>query len=85
MPRRPHLREVLFEFTPRGKTIRVCAIDPDTNTEVTLVGDPRYGITHLKSLAVRKLRYVLNRKARKEAEKARKDPGEDDGSTDILA
>jgi len=59
------LREVLIEFRPQGKYVRVCAIDPITLTEVILVGDPKQGEETLKRIAARKLLYVLN-KRRKE-------------------
>ncbi len=39
--------------------MRVVAIDPITNTEVTMVGDPGCGRETLKRLAARKLAYVL--------------------------
>ncbi len=32
-------REYLIEFTPRGRYIKVAAIDPITNIEVSIVGD----------------------------------------------
>jgi hypothetical protein len=56
------LREVLFEFYVSGKTIRVVAIDPVTNTEVTMVGAPGYSEQVLKRLAARKLEYVMTKK-----------------------
>ncbi len=56
------LREVLFEFYREGNAIRVCAIDPDTNTEITMVGARGYNEEILKKLAIRKLKYVLAKK-----------------------
>ncbi|MCP5367388.1 MAG: hypothetical protein H6907_13815 [Hyphomicrobiales bacterium] len=53
------LREVLYEFRPSGAYVRVAAIDPHSNTEVTVVGDPRQGEAVLKRIALRKLIYVL--------------------------
>lgn len=76
MARRPHRRtgtkttlpegltEVLYEFRPVGNILRVCAIDPKTGTEVIMVADPRYGQEMIKSLAARKLAYVLEKKRR---------------------
>jgi hypothetical protein len=58
----PHRREVLFEMTRVGNYVRVCAIDPVTRTEVTMVGDPAQGDETLKRLAMRKLFYVLEKK-----------------------
>lgn len=59
------LREVLFEFQRHGNVVKVTAIDPVTNTEVSMVGHPRYGEALLKRIAIRKLIYVIakNRRA----------------------
>lgn len=54
-------REVLFEFHILGQSIRVVAIDPDSNIEVTMVGAPGYSEDMLKRLAARKLAYVTSR------------------------
>ncbi len=55
--------EVLFEMRRAGKNgVRVVAIDPITRTEVTMVGDIRYGEEMLKRMAARKLFYVINKK-----------------------
>lgn len=55
--------EVLFEMRKAGKHgVRVAAIDPISRTEVTMVGDMRYGEEMLKRLAARKLWYVINKK-----------------------
>jgi hypothetical protein len=56
------LHEVLFEFHIRGRSIRVVAIDPVSNTEVTMVGDRGYSEHILKRLAARKLSYVIAKK-----------------------
>ena len=56
------LHEVLFEFHIRGRNIRVVAIDPVTNTEVTMVGALGYSEHMLKRLAARKLAYVIAKK-----------------------
>lgn len=72
-PKDIYLPEVLFEFHQRGRSVRVCAIDPRTNTEVSIIGDPTYGEVYLKKLAVRKLRYVM---AKKGVQNAKPDPWE---------
>ena len=59
-----YLPEVLFEFQRVGKALRVVAIDPVTNTEVIMVGDPGCGRETLKRLAARKLIYVLAKRLR---------------------
>ncbi len=58
------LREVLFEFRRVGKFLKVTAIDPDTNTEVSMVGNPRYSEEMLKRVAARKLFYVIAKRRR---------------------
>lgn len=59
--REPELAEVLFEFAYQGNVVRVSAIEPRTNTEVSMVGDPRLTQEALKTAALRKLIYVLRR------------------------
>ncbi len=56
------LHEVLFEFRKVGKYTRVSAIDPDSGTEVIMIGDPKQGQEVMKRLATRKLVYVMNKK-----------------------
>lgn len=64
MPNRKqvYLDTVLFEFIRHGNSVKVSAIDPETGTEVAMVGDPRTGIETLKREATRKLIYVLSKK-----------------------
>ena len=57
------LREVLFEFYREGNAVRVCALDPDTNIEIAMVGAARYSEDILKKLAIRKLKYVIAKKS----------------------
>ncbi len=59
-----NLGEVIYEFTPMGRYVKVAAVDPATLTEVSIVGDPAVGETLLKRQARRKLAYVLAKKAR---------------------
>ncbi len=54
--------ELLFEIRRIGNVARVSVIDPRSNIEVTLVGDPKRGEAALKRAAVRKLIYVLQRR-----------------------
>ncbi|MBK1668724.1 hypothetical protein CKO28_11860 [Rhodovibrio sodomensis] len=53
------MREIIFEFTPHGRYVRVTAMDPATLTEVTVVGDAARGDDSLRETAARKLDYVL--------------------------
>ena len=41
--------------------MKVSAIDPITNTEVSIVGSPRADKTALKAAALNKLRYVIEK------------------------
>ena len=59
----PGDREVLIEFRRVGAYVKVSAVDPESLTEVAIVGDPAAGEAALMEAAVRKLAYVMNRKA----------------------
>ncbi len=65
------MREILYEFVMRGNSVKVSAIDPDTNTEVCIVGHANVGEVVLKRLAARKLRYVLDKRRAHNARAAR--------------
>lgn len=58
----PIPREVLFEFKRVGHLLRVVAIDPQSAVEVTMIADPRQTERVIKTLAARKLAYVLAKK-----------------------
>lgn len=53
------IREVLFEFYRVGNAVKVSAVDPDTLTEVSIVGAPYMTEEMLKRAALRKLDYVM--------------------------
>jgi hypothetical protein len=55
-------REVLFEFIHVGNSMKVTAFDPETLTEVSIVGSPNAPEAHLRAIALRKLEYVLQRR-----------------------
>lgn len=55
---------VIIEFIQMGAYVKVSAIDPVTYDEVSIVGDPRRGETALKQAAIRKLRFVQDKKRR---------------------
>lgn len=57
-------REVLLEFHQVGDYVRVAAIDPVSNVEVTMVGASGTSEQDLTRLAVRKLEYVMRKRAR---------------------
>lgn len=58
----PRIDEVLFEFRQVGNAVRVSALDPASNTEVTVVAPQGQGQETLKRVALRKLSYVLSGK-----------------------
>ena len=59
--------EYLLEFYRIGNSVRVSAIDPVTGTEVQIVGPANIGQGELTRVAVRKLQYVMAKKAAKKA------------------
>lgn len=58
------LAEVLYEFHQVGNSLRVAAIDPLSNTEVTIVASARCGEYAMKRMALRKLVHVLGQRVR---------------------
>jgi hypothetical protein len=55
--------EVIFEFRQIGDYVKVSAVEPITNTEVSIVGSARADKAALKASALQKLRYVLEKNA----------------------
>jgi uncharacterized protein DUF6898 len=54
-------REVYFEFTQVGPSVRVAAIDAATGVEVTVIGPATAAPSHLQQLALAKLKARLAR------------------------
>jgi hypothetical protein len=54
-------REVYFEFTAIGTTVKVVAIDAATGTEVSVIGPASAAQSDLERLALAKLRKRLAR------------------------
>ena len=52
-------QDVLFEFRKNGNAVKVSAIDPVTNTEISIVGPANAPVQQLKMNALRKLQYVI--------------------------
>lgn len=52
----------LIEFQRVGLYVKASAIDPVTNTEVSIVGDARASREELTRVVVRKLEYVIKKK-----------------------
>ena len=54
---------VIIEMIAVGRYVKVTAVDTRSGVEATVVGDPRRGERALKDAAVRKLKYVLDKRA----------------------
>ena len=57
---------VIIEFVKVGAYVKVSAIDPTTRVEVSIVGDPLVSQTKLEQTAVQKLKYVLNKRKKRD-------------------
>jgi hypothetical protein len=53
---------IIVEMIGVGRYVRVTAVDTRTGTEAVVVGDPRRGERALREAAVRKLKYVMEKK-----------------------
>ena len=56
------LNEVIIEFHRIGNSVKVTAVDPESQVEVSIVGPPGAGEETLKRTAIRKLEYVLDKR-----------------------
>lgn len=56
--------EVLFEFRRVGNSLRVAAIDPVSNIEVTIVAPARLGEREAQRVALQKLAHVRGKRAK---------------------
>lgn len=57
-------KEVLLEFRRVGAYVKVSAVDPESFTEVHIMGPPSAGREALERVAVQKLRRALSRTGR---------------------
>jgi predicted GTPase len=53
----------IIEFHRVGNAVKVSAMDPHTLIEVSIVGAPNVGDSELTRLAVRKLEYMIVKRA----------------------
>jgi len=53
---------VIVEMIAIGRYVKVTAVDTRTGIEASIVGDPRRGERALRDAAIRKLRYVMEKK-----------------------
>lgn len=72
-------REVIFEFSPIGGSVKVTAVDVATGTEVSVVGPATASQNELERIALQKLRYRLGRDA--EGQPPRRTEPPKDGGT----
>lgn len=56
-------REVIFEFTPIGGSMKVTALDVATGVEVSVIGPAIAPQHELERVALQKLRYVMERES----------------------
>ncbi len=56
-----HSRNVIFEFIQRGRYVKVSAVDTATGIEASIVGDNAAPQDTLEELALKKLRYVMQK------------------------
>jgi len=54
----------IIEFTQIGASVKVTAIDPKTLTEASIVGGAQYSQEFLTRQVVKKLEYVLSKRAK---------------------
>ena len=59
----PPRREVFLEFRQIGNCVKATAMDPETLTEVSVLGPATGGKEMLRRTVLAKLEYVLKRKA----------------------
>lgn len=52
---------IIIEFVPNGKYMKVSAIDPETLVEVSIAGPRKARKADLEAAVMRKLDYVLNK------------------------
>ena len=62
------LREVLLEFHPIGRIVKVMAVDPVTLTEVSIQAPATLSEEAMTRAAIAKLDYVLKRRTGAEAD-----------------
>lgn len=55
-------REVIFEFYPVGRLVRVSAMDTATMTEISIQGPAGAPESMLKANALKRLEYVMRKK-----------------------
>lgn len=67
-------REVIFEFTPIGGSVKVTATDVTTGIEVSVVGPSAAARSELERVALQKLRYILEKQDETKKEGTKDEP-----------
>lgn len=62
MTSQAHSEGVIYEFMPRGRYVKVSAIDVATGIEATMVGDAAAPKERLEALALQKLDWVMQKR-----------------------
>lgn len=57
------MAEILFEFKKNGNVVKVSAIEPKTQTEISVVVPAGLSVDEMKLQAAKRLNYVLRKKA----------------------
>ena len=57
-----HSEGVIYEFTPKGRYVKVSAVDVATGIEATMVGDASAPQERLEALALQKLDWVMGKR-----------------------
>ncbi len=65
-------KEILFEYNPQGQYLGVCAIDPETRMEATIIAPQTIELHFAKRMAARKLRMVVDKKLGKKPKPTKK-------------
>lgn len=53
---------VIFEFIPRGRYVKVSAVDIASGIEASIVGDASAPQERLETLALQKLKWVMDKR-----------------------
>lgn len=72
---------MIFEYVPIGASVKVMAVDVETGLEVSVIGPSSAAQSELERVAVRKLRYMLEKTEKGGGEAPKPDGGGDRGSS----
>lgn len=59
-----HENNYIIEYIALGKSVKVTAFDPETLTEVSIVGSTSTSKKQLAKIAIRKLIYVIEKNSK---------------------